>query len=277
MTETIFISKWLDKTKKYHKVYESLCQAFKDCEVSFRHLPYSEDIWCRDFMPVHIGGGKYVGYIYNPDYLQDEKPPYITEQPAACKGLDIDFATTLKITLDGGNYVRCGDKVVMTDKIFKENPEKSREELHLQLEEAFQAEVILLPWDTEERYGHADGMVAWLGGNRILLNNYSQLEKGEEKPFTKRLHKILGAHFDVTELRYDCELHKDSWCYLNYLETEKAIIMPALSENTDLDNDIAALELFQKIVPDKKVVQVYAEPLVKDGGALHCVTWELYR
>ena len=272
MTETIFISEGLENAKEYKKVYESLGK----CGVSFEKLPCRENVWCRDFMPVHIGGGKNVGYNYNPDYLQD-KPKEIIEQSAACEGLDINFADTMDITFDGGNYVRCGDKVLVTDKIFMENPDWRPLRLLERLEEAFQAQVILLPWDMVEEYGHADGMVAWLGGDRILLNNYSQLEKDEKKPFTTRLQKILSAHFDVTELHYDCKVHEDSWCYLNFLETERAIIMPTLSEKKNLDNDIAALELFQKIFPDKKVVQVYAEPLVKDGGALHCVTWELYR
>ena len=61
---------------------------------------------------------------------------------------------------------------------------------------------VLLPWDMEEPYGHADGMVASLGEDRILLNNYRQIEKEKGKPWTKRLVKILEYHFDVVELRY---------------------------------------------------------------------------
>jgi agmatine/peptidylarginine deiminase len=230
-------------------------------------------------MPVHIGNGKYVGYNYCPDYLRDDpaQSEYITNQSAACEDVDLEMADIMDVIFDGGNYVRCGEKVLVTDKIFMENPQWRPLRLIERMEEAFQAEVILLPWDMEDECAHADGMVAWLGSNRILMNNYRQLEKGKDKPFTKRVMKILETHFDITELSYDCKIHPDSWCYLNYLETDNGIILPALSETMDCENDLAALELFMALFPQKEVVQVFAAPLIKKGGAIHCITWTLFK
>ena len=172
MKETIFISEWLKKS--YPLVHDSLCHAFDECKVSFQMLPYSNDIWCRDFMPVHIGNGRYVGYKYRPDYLWDipSQRKYITNQLAACEDIDIEMADSMDVIFDGGNYVRCGETVLVTDKIFMENPQWQPLRLIDRMEEAFQAEAILLPWDMEDECGHADGMVAWLGGNSILLNNF---------------------------------------------------------------------------------------------------------
>ena len=277
MKETVFISEWLKKS--YPLAHDSLCHAFDKCKVPFQTLPYSNDYWCRDFMPVHIGNGKYVGYNYCPDYLWDDpsQSEYITNQSAACEDVDLEMADIMDVIFDGGNYVRCGEKVLVTDKIFMENPQWRPLRLIERMEEAFQAEVILLPWDMEDECAHADGMVAWLGSNRILMNNYRQLEKGKDKPFTKRVMKILEAHFDITELSYDCKIHPDSWCYLNYLETDNGIILPALSETMDCDNDLAALECFKALFPQKEVVQVFAAPLIKKGGAIHCITWNLFQ
>lgn len=91
MTETVFISEWLKES--YPVVYGSLCHAFDVCKVSFKILPYSNDYWCRDFMPVHIGNGRYVGYNYRPDYLWDDTSlrQYITNQLAACEGIDLQW------------------------------------------------------------------------------------------------------------------------------------------------------------------------------------------
>lgn len=50
--------------------------------------------------------------------------------------------------------------------------------------------------------------------------------------------------------------------------------MPALSENFDCDNDIEALRVMKEVFPSKQIIPIYAKPLIKDGGALHCVTWE---
>lgn len=276
MTQNIYISEWL--CKDYKVIYDQLRSALADLQITLQTLPYSNDVWCRDYMPVHIGEGKFVGFNFRPDYLWD-KPSYhkyITQQELASEDLPIEFSDKVDLILDGGNYVRCGDKVVMTDKIFAENPNWLPLALLNRLEEAFQAEVILLPWDMEESYGHSDGMVTCLGDNRLLLNNFRQLEKGKDKPFTKRLIKILEYHFDIVELKYDCNLSPDSWCYLNYLETDEAIILPALSEKHDCENDQTAFSVFQQIFNKKIIKQVYAHPLVKLGGALHCATWNHY-
>lgn len=144
------------------------------------------------------------------------------------------------------------------------------------LEDAFQAEVFLLPWDVSESYGHSDGMVAWIDDGRILLNNYHQLERGKNKPFTRRIRKILCEQFDVVELEYEGHPSRDSWCYLNFLETDDAIILPALSLNHESEEDEAALSQFQHIFPNKVIKQVYAKPLIRHGGALHCATWNHY-
>lgn len=273
MSQDIYISEWLKKD--YKVVYAQLSSVLAELQITPQTLPYSNEVWCRDYMPVHVGEGRYVGFNFRPDYLWD-KPSYrryITRQDLATEDLSIEFSDKVDLFLDGGNYVRCGNKVVMTDKIFSENPNWRPLAVLTRLEEAFQEEVVLLPWDMNEPYGHSDGMVAWLGENRILLNNYGQLEKGMEKSFTKRITKILEHHFDIVELRYDNITSPDSWCYLNFLETDNAIILPALSENHDCENDQTAFSLFQSIFKEKKIKQVYARPLVKDGGALHCVTW----
>jgi len=58
--------------------------------------------------------------------------------------------------------------------------------------------------------------------------------------------------------------------------TIKQIILPALSPKHDCDSDLAASKVFSRIFKKKTIRQVYARPLIKDGGALHCATWNLY-
>ena len=114
----------------------------------------------------------------------------------------------------------------MTDKIFSENPKWLVHKLIRRLRGALCADIVLLPWDMEDPYGHADGMVADLGENRILLNG---CWKHNVPQFHNRLRKILDAHFEVVELSFDCKEDKDSWvisitckclaasCFLAYL------------------------------------------------------------
>ena len=225
-------------------------------------------------MPVMISeDGTYSKYQYSPDYLVENEryQQYITSQDDVCRELNIFTPTNMNIVFDGGNYVRCDNKVLMTDKIFMENPQCKLTYLLNHLERSLCAEVVLLPWDMQDECGHADGMVTYMGDGRVLLNS---CWKKKSKDFHKRLVKILGAHFEVVELDYNCKEDKDSWCYLNYLRLPNAILLPCMSKNIDCDTDLAAIETFGKLFPGLKIIPIYAMPLISKGGALHCVTWE---
>ncbi|MDY5183764.1 MAG: hypothetical protein SPK35_08725, partial [Prevotella sp.] len=102
----------------------------------------------------------------------------------------------------------------MTDKILIENSFCPSHELILRLHLSLAADIVLLPWDMDEPYGHADGMVAPLPDGRLLLNNYCQTAKGNKIDYYKRLLKMIDGHFPFVELSYDCKLEEDSWCYL---------------------------------------------------------------
>lgn len=275
MNPKIYISSFLETD--YPIVYNELCKALNESDVEYIFLPYSKEVWARDYMPVHIGNGDYIGFNFCPDYLSNsvKNREYITNQKKAIGDIPINFANELRINIDGGNMVFCDDKVIMTDKIFSENPNIKQSHLINILEDACNAELILIPWDMEEPYGHADGMVSYLGNGKLLLNNYSQMGK-EGIRFSKLLHKILNAHFIVTELHYSSPQEEDNFAYINYLETSNSIIMPALSIQHDSKSDVAAFETFKEIFK-KSIIQVYARPLIKRGGAIHCITWEFYK
>lgn len=157
-----------------------------------------------------------------------------------------------------------------------ENPCWQLHELFQKLHLCFMADIILLPWDMDEPYGHADGMVAPLPDGRLLLNNYCQTAKGQKVGFYKRLLKLLEHDFSLVELAYDCKLEEDSWCYLNFLRVPGAVLLPCLSMGAICDNDLAAIERFKEIFPDDEIIPIYSKPLIKRGGGLHCVTWEYF-
>lgn len=271
----ICTSSYLRTTKATAGIAHAITEALDRLGIEHVELQNTNDYWCRDFMPVRLfEDGGYSRYIYRPDYLWEEeaKRPYITEQSKACEGLDLFTPTNMDIIFDGGNYVRCNGKVIMTDKIFMENPQWSAEELLRHLHNALCAEIVIIPWDMRDPCGHADGMAAPLDDGRLLLNNYVQDKKN--KAFYKRLHKILDVHFEVVDLTFDCKLESDSWCYLNFLKLPNALLLPALSDNFDCENDKEAIRVMQHLFPSKQIIPIYAKPLIKDGGALHCITWE---
>ncbi len=259
----ICTSSHLRTTKATAKIAEDIAKALERLGIEHIELQNTNDYWCRDYMPVRLfEDGTYSRYTYHPDYLWDYKPKhqYITEQSDACKGLSLFTPTDMDVIFDGGNYVRCNGKVIMTDKIFMENPQWKAEELLHHLHHVLCAEIVIIPWDMSDPYGHSDGMVAPLDDGRLLLNNYVQNKRS--KAFYKRLHKILDAHFDVIDLSFDCKLDLDSWCYINFLNLPNALLLPALSENFDCDNDKEASRVMERLFPDKQIIPIYAKPLI---------------
>ena len=137
------------------------------------------------------------------------------------------------------------------------------------LEEAFDCEVVLIPWDRYEMFGHADGMVRPIGEGYLLLNNYADFDKD----LAKRIHSALSGRFCVEELHYDVPRpSRLSWAYLNFLQINNCIFVPGLG----VREDEQAVKQLEKYYPHHKVILVPGcQDLVREGGALNCITWNI--
>jgi agmatine/peptidylarginine deiminase len=62
-----------------------------------------------------------------------------------------------------------------------------------------------------------------------------------------------------------------NWAYINYLQVGRKIIMPAFRISEDQD----ALNYVQSANPDCEVRQISMRDIVNNGGALHCLTWNV--
>ena len=253
-----------------------IVDALKQYGVSYAYLSETKDIWCRDFMPIQIDERHYVLYKYTPDYLQDKVGLRLqtnTEEvfQTVTNRLQSIWhnCVMIDLVLDGGNVVRCGDKIVMTDKVFCENKDKSTGEVKRLLEEAFCCEVVFIPWDSqEEPYGHIDGIIHYLGDNRVLMTNYDDFDKTLAHDYLR----ILEKHFDVAILKYNVKRkHERSWSYINYLQVGNLVLVPQLG----IPEDEQALEQICNVMPDCKVVGIPALEAVRRGGALNCISWNI--
>ena len=269
LTNTVFLSNWLPEVCP--TLYQNLTKVLKDNAVHYRILGNTNDIWCRDFMPIQTDEKRFVFYQYNPDYLQDKhKRRYITNVNHV---QNIDFlrqaeTANLDLVLDGGNVVKCGNKVVMTEKVFVENNNRSRNEVQRLLEEAFRCDIVFLPWDENEKCGHSDGIIHYVGDNRVLLTNYDDLDK----TFAQAFLRILEKHFEVIPLKYNVKRqHARSWAYINYLQVDNLVLVPQLG----IPEDEQALQQIAEALPQCKVTGVPALEAVRKGGALNCISWNV--
>lgn len=265
--EVVFLSPWLKKTLP--KFCDRLTILLADLHIEWHFLPKTNDIWCRDFMPLALADSRFLLYRYYPDYLlkKDSDRAYITDGAEVCKEMNLRCDRT-NLVIDGGNMVRAGNYLIMTRKILYENAHLSASEVMQEMERLTNLKLLLLPWDRFEKYGHSDGIVRSVDEHTVVMTNYADFNKTYAKMFAERLSK----HFKVITLSYDVpHLSSQSWAYINYLEIGNTMIIPALG----IAEDIQAFSQFKKLFPHRKVAQIRMEEVVKKGGALNCLTWTL--
>lgn len=236
-------------------------------------LQETNDYWCRDYMPIQVNEDRFVIYKYFPDYLnKPTKICYITNVEKTLSYLGIADNQTIDlsdIVIDGGNVVKTPYHVIMTEKIFIENPTISHDKLISRLESAFQSEIIIVPWThrRKDQCGHTDGMVRYVKGHELLLDNYTKFDKITGK----RIHKILEkVGYTVHELDLPDTIN-NSWAYINFLQTANVIVIPKFNLIADNYAHKHISSLFN--VP---VVQIPAPNIIKKyGGAFNCMTWNI--
>lgn len=270
LTDTVFFSDLLPE--KCPTLYQNLDKILKDNDIDHRLLSHTKDIWCRDYMPIQTRERRFVFYKYNPDYLQTKYYQRTITDVNHIGNIDClrqdGEVVDLDLVIDGGNVVRCDDKIVMTEKVFYENKDKSRNEVQRVLEEAFECDIILLPWDRNEIFGHSDGIVHYAGDNRVLMTNYADFDAAKARQF----EKILEKYIEIIPLRYNVKRkHERSWAYINFLQIGKLVLVPQLG----IPEDEQAMLQIADAMPRCKVIGVPALEAVRKGGALNCISWNV--
>ena len=271
-TTKVYFSSWLPKTCPI--LWESLHSVLLENGVDYSLLEKTADIWCRDYMPIQLTTDELVAYQYRPDYLSNPNlHQYITDTDAMVQQLVNEYQGIeikhLDLILDGGNVVKCDDTIVMTEKVFKENPDWPEFMIIDKLEDAFGCGVMFLPWDKTEEYGHSDGIIHYVGDNRVLLTNYDDFSPVYFRSFRNKLER----KFDVIPLEYPIKNKSEhNWAYINYLHVGNLVLVPQLG----IEEDLLALDQIQQAMPNNfKILGIPAMEAVSKGGALNCVSWNI--
>ena len=276
-TNFVYIS---DKLKEFYpRTYTRLTKLFNKMEIEWGVIEGTKDIWIRDYMPIQTSNDSFVVYNYNPDYLKDSGKEYLTDSRTIVDGvLDNYNKRYYDITLDGGNIVTCAGNRVLTDKVFQENGKnKYDSEFCEYICEVLNSRVIYLPWHCDnpqepnaDVYGHADGLIHWAGDNRVLMSNHRDFSPEEADEIKYRLETV---GFKVIEMLFDVpNPNKDfNWAYINYLEVGNKIIVPTFG----IPEDKQALKYIREANPDSIVRGFRMRNIAKEGGAIHCITWNI--
>lgn len=264
----VYFSEWLKKD--YSDIYKGLVRILNKHNVAYDIIPNTKDVWCRDYMPLQLDKERYLCYEYKPDYLMNSarNRKYITDSLNVCRGMQLNIKKT-PLIMDGGNVVKVGNKAIMTEKVFVENPSMDEDMLKKQLEKQMECEVVFIPWDRNEKYGHSDGIIKPISDNTILMTNYHDFDR----EYTNEVVKRLSSKFEIETLSYKVrKTAPESWAYINFLTVGKLIVLPALGK----EEDEQALSQIKRYYSECLVEQLNISDLVKDGGGLNCVSWCRY-
>ncbi len=238
-----------------------------------RLLAGTRDVWARDFMPVQVAASEFVLFQYRPDYLHDNAELVTPDEARQAVPLGARLCTS-DINLDGGNVVASSDKAILTEKVYKENPEHARPALREELAAILRANCIFIPKEPYDVIGHADGVVRFIDEEVVVVNDYRELDRG----YGARLEADLRRHGLTVErlphFRTDevvDGIPSAAGNYVNFLRVGKLVIVPAYG----VPQDDLACETLELLLPGARVMPLRCGDLAREGGVLNCVAWAI--
>lgn len=254
--------------QKHKLAADRMFAALDLLNIKYKLLNNTKDIWLRDFMPVKTKSGKYVSFRYEPSYLAGDPQLRTNFKTDIAPSFKIDNLVYTDINLDGGNVVfsPSKEKVIISDRVYSENPSWHKAKLTAKLAKLLEANVIIIPSLKSDMTGHADGMVRFVDENMVVTN-------APLSPFgfETKVKKALQNHgIEVLDFPYfDSNGDSAIGCYLNFLETGQAIFLPVFSVDTDNKAVQTAKHIFHKAI-----IPVNINEIAADGGLLNCISWE---
>lgn len=236
------------------------------------------DIWMRDFSPLNAtdpvmfrytaagqGGGR-KGQS-EADYVQEALAELIEE---------VGGVRESDLLNDGGNFVDdYAGNAVLSRKFLRDN-DLSEVEARQRVQRATGVKnVAFIEADEQGGLEHADGVVAFIGENTLVINTYPEdpdyaadlradLEAGLPGVV---LHEIVTP-YDGSQI-YDERFGSACGLYTNMLVTPSRIYLPQFG----IPEDAEALASVRTWT-DREVVPVQSGQVCKMGGGVRCMSWQ---
>ena len=270
----------------------------------------SNDSWIRDCGPTFISNGKAVRAVdwdFNAwgGLLGGLYFPWDQDDLVARKVADLERVDRYKapFVLEGGSIHVDGEGTLLTTRecLLNENrnPDKSQQELEALLTDYLNVNKFI--WlnrgiYNDETNGHVDNIccfirpgvvaLAWTDDKsdpqyEISQENFEILQSATDAKGRKlEIHKIhqpnpilitkeeSGGVDAVEGTLPRQEGDRLAASYINFYFCNSGLVMPLFND----PHDKPAMEQLQKLVPERKVVGVYAREILLGGGNIHCIT-----
>jgi len=257
-------------------------------EVSLVEMPI-DDSWARDSGPNFLvnAKGELAGSTWTFNAWGGKYEPHDQDARMGSRILRLAGARefTSSLVAEGGGVTVDGEgTVITTESCFpnvNRNPGLGRAEIEAELCRTLGAEkVIWLPGDPEETEtdGHVDGIAAFIEPGRVLV----EISPDPKQPHYQVGQRNLAALRGQTDARgrrleietiHEGYYHPEKWSrecrsYVNSYLANGAVIVPGYH----CDRDAAAVATYQRLYPERIVVQVQINNIALGGGGIHCIT-----
>jgi agmatine deiminase len=201
-----------------------------------------------------------------------------------CESLGIEPFVSSLIAEGGGITVDGEGTVITTESCLlnrNRNPAWSRDEVNAELCRTLGVEkVIWIPGDVNETEtdGHVDGIAAFIEPGRVLVEINSDRSDphyavGELNRDALKNQKDARGRTLELEFIEEGHYHPEVWnggcsSYVNSYFANGAVVVSGYG----YDRDQQAMEVYERLFPEREVVQVQINAIAIGGGGVHCIT-----
>ncbi|MFN2396800.1 MAG: agmatine deiminase family protein, partial [Bacteroidales bacterium] len=231
-------------------------------------------MWLRDHGPLAIqtdNGPAFLNFIdYNNSGFHDQNLPVSLANHWGNEHYSIDWI------LDGGNYlVDSYGNMFTTTRLYTNNPSIAPEVIDQILQEYMGvSNIVTVSPQYDDYWGHIDMQMKLLNDTTFVISsvesgsgpNYNELEANVE--IIEGLTAPNGNPYHIARLPM-----ADNWkTYANALILNDKVIVPVYNH----PNDQIALDTYSQLMPDHTVVGINSNSIIGWGGAIHCITMQVY-
>ena len=251
----------------------------------------SDDVWIRDFGPlflVHHARQELcvADWRYNawgnkfPDQTQDDRASAWIADQLGLRRFAFDQV------LEGGAVESNGAGHILTTEVVVLNPNRNGETMPSQIERQLTARLgadkVLWLKDGlvgDDTDGHIDNLARFFKADGIVIADVTDPEDANYAALaenTRRLQCFRTPHGEPyasvqlplpAPIRHEGERLAAS--YLNSIVLNGAVLVPTYGQP---ENDAEALEILGDCFPDREILGVDCTDILKEGGALHCMS-----
>ena len=252
------------------------------------HTVKTSDVWVRDYGPIFLKNSNSIAatkWIFNAwgnkyeDLRLDDQIGMRIAETTGTRIFEPDMV------LEGGSIDVNGARTCITSKQCllnkNRNPHLNQDQISQFLKEYLG--VTKLIWldsgvagdDTD---GHVDDIARFVNKNTIICMTEDNPEDENYEPLQKNLQILnetsdqKGDKIQVVPIRMpqkvDSEEGRLPASYANFYIGNAVVLVPTYGD----PNDSPALNMFQTLFPDRKVIGINCKPLLYGLGAIHCVT-----